>query len=139
MPKSKLERVAALTHDLCSDSMLPTLKSTTTHTKDTTDYLFRFGYAEQPYSLGRKAGNELNGVSLVLGEAHFEIVASDFYFPNCCTQTHLSTHAVIMSFFATFKKMVGINNVYDNHTTKDHFHVGLVRRNFSNSTSWPIY
>ena len=32
-----------------------------------------------------------------------------------------------MSFFAAIKKIVGINNVYDNHTTKDHFNVSLVR------------
>jgi hypothetical protein len=30
-----------------------------------------------------------------------------------------------MSFFAAIKKIVGINNVYDNHTTKDHFNVSL--------------
>jgi hypothetical protein len=35
-----------------------------------------------------------------------------------------------MSFFSSFKKLVGINNVYDNHTTKEHFHVGLVRTLF---------
>ena len=40
---------------------------------------------------------------------------------------NLAFHAFNMSFFTVLKKIVGINNVYDNHTTKDHFNVTLVR------------